>query len=370
VEFTACWEREWRFIISARKCFEGGPRTTCRINHRIFEADQRGQQIELWFFATNARKVTQEATMKTAIMGTGALGGYFGACLARAGHDVTFIARGQPLQAIRENGLQVKSPNGDFVVKPAKATDDPAEVGPVELILLCVKTYDAVTAAEQMKPMVGPQTVIIPVLNGIDHIETLRAILGAEHLLGGMASLSTYVVSPAVIQHVFTFRYALEFGELAGGTSERVQALQQVLVAAGGQVVPNIAERMWWKFAVNCGYGVLCLARANLGVISSFPELMDLLAQCWREAAAVGTAKGVKFEETFIEDTLKAVRTLPAQTKPSTLLDLERGRRLEIDAFNGSVSRMGKALGVPTPVNDFVYACLKPWLNGSPAMVA
>src|SRR5574341_742455 len=156
--------------------------------------------------------------MRIAIMGTGGLGGFFGGQLARVGLDVTFIARGRHLDAIRENGLQVRSPDGDFLVKPARASANPAEVGPVDLILFCVKAYDAATAAAQMRPMLGTRTLVLPLLNGIDHIELLARVYGAEHVLGGIAACGAHIVAPGVIQHISL--NSITFGEMSGGLSE------------------------------------------------------------------------------------------------------------------------------------------------------
>jgi 2-dehydropantoate 2-reductase len=162
--------------------------------------------------------------MKIAIMGTGGMGGYLGGRLAHAGRDVTFIARGRQLEAIRQHGLQVKSAPGNFLVQPARATDDPAEVGPVDLILFCVKTYEVAPAAEAIRPMVGPQTAIIPVLNGVKHIERLGAGLGPAHVLGGLAGITAHVAAPGVIEQIGVHNL-LEFGEMGGGLSERGETI-------------------------------------------------------------------------------------------------------------------------------------------------
>ena len=303
--------------------------------------------------------------MKIAVMGTGGLGGYFGGRLAHAGLDVTFIARGQHLQAIRENGLQVKSPNGDFVVSPAQATDNPAEVGVVDLILFCVKAYDAVSAAEQMKPMVGPQTVIIPVLNGIDHVEKISAVVGAEHVLGGWAVISAHLDAPGVIQHLAL--HDLYFGEVDGGHSARVDLIQRTLAvdSLNALAEPNILLGMWRKYVGICGVGVFSVARGNGAVVLGTPETIDLIHQCMLEVVAVGQAKGVAIDNSVADYWMNFTHSLPPHYKPSMLVDLEHGRRLEVESLNGAVSRMGKELGVPTPVNDFIYACLKPWANSA-----
>jgi len=306
--------------------------------------------------------------MKIAIMGTGGLGGYFGGRLAHAGLDVTFIARGAHLQAIRENGLQVKSPTGDFLVKPAKATDNPAEVGPVDLILFCVKAYDAASAAEQMKPMVGAQTTVIPMLNGIGHIETLNAIVGSEHILGGCTNANSHIAAPGVIQYVTSLSGMVAFGELQGGSSTRCESIQQALAAGnfGAAADPNIVYKLWDKFVGVCAFALCCVVRGNYGVTAGCPEALELVFQAATEVVAVGQAKGVKFPASTVDDFRKGVAKLPPHVKSSMMIALERGHRLEVEHLNGVVSRYGKELGVPTPVNDFIYACLKPWANGAP----
>ncbi len=304
--------------------------------------------------------------MKIAIMGTGGLGGYFGGRLAHAGLDVTFIARGQHLQAIRANGLPVKSPNGDFLIKPAQATDHPTDVGPVDLILFCTKAYDLESAAQQMKPLVGAHTAIIPVLNGIDHIEKLNAIVGEKHVLGGLAAISAHKLSAGVIEHVGTL-HRLEFGEIEGGLSPRVEAIRQTFAAGGFEAVavPNIAERMWRKLVLISGMGMCSVVRGPVGVVRRSPETFALVCRAMAETIAVARAKGVAFGDALLSEVTDYARALPSEERPSMLVDLEHGRRLEVESLNGTVSRYGKELGVSTPVNDFIYACLKPYVNGT-----
>jgi 2-dehydropantoate 2-reductase len=303
--------------------------------------------------------------MKIAVVGSGGMGGYLGGRLAQAGRDVTFIARGQHLQTIRHNGLQVQSPAGSFVIKPAKATNDPAEVGPVDLILLCVKSYDVLEATQMMQPMVGAQTAIIPVQNGIDHIETLGAILDAAHVMGGVGRISAHVASPGVIQHNES-PGILEFGELSGGLTTRCETIKQTLAVDGFEVFarPNIAERMWWKFAGMCGGGVFCVTRGSRRLVW-IPEVRELCRQTIAEVVAVARAKGIPLSDSVPDEKVRLWDN-HSEFKPSMLVDLERNRRLELEVLNGAVSRFGKALGMPTPVNDFIYACLKPYVNGLP----
>lgn len=303
--------------------------------------------------------------MKIAIMGSGGLGGYLGGCLAQAGQDVTLIARGRQLEAIRHNGLRVRSHLGEFQVKPVQATDHPAEVGPVDLILFCVKTYDLLPAAEQIKPMVGPQTAIIPVLNGIDHLESLSQIAGEEHVLGGLSSMTAHVVEPGVVERVGKHGN-LEFGELQGGISARCAAIEQVLAIEGiqGKAVPNIMASMWQKFAAICGMGIFSVVRGDAATLRRAPETFNLVLAAIREGMDVATARGVYLDSALLNYVKTFLEGLPGSFKPSMLVDLEHGRRLEVEALNGTLARLGREVGVPTPVNDFIYACLKPYANG------
>lgn len=305
--------------------------------------------------------------MKIAIMGTGGMGGYIGGQLALAGREVIFIARGEHLKAIQQHGLRIASPSGDFEIKPAHATDNPEEVGVVDLILFCVKTYDAVEAAKLIKPMIGPNTAVLPVLNGVDHIEQLNELCGAEHVLGGVAVIGANISEPGVIKH-FAF-YSLVFGEIGGGISSRCKKIQQVLAVDGLEVeaVPNILERMWWKFSGICGVGgVFTVMRGNKETIFRFEETRSLIHQAIAEVVRVAQTKGFPLADSVPDDILSVISNAPPHYKPSTLVDLERGNRLETEALNGALSRHGKEMGVPTPVNDFIYACLKPYANGNP----
>lgn len=305
--------------------------------------------------------------MKIAVVGVGGLGGYIGGRLAQSGQDVTFIARGQRLAALRENGLQVRNPDGEFVIRPVQATNNPADVGPVDLIIFCVKTYDVDTAAKPLLPLVGPGTALLPVQNGIAHLEQLRAILGNEVVLGGMAMINAHSPAPGVIERPGGPHF-LEFGEIDGEVSARCTAIAQAIQATGIEAIvsPKIAERMWWKLVGVCGASVFCLMRANKGQVWDFAETRTLMHQILTEGVAVARAHGIALAPTLPDDMVKIADTFPSQYKPSLLVDLEHGRRLEIEAWNGALVRYGQAAGVPTPVNAVIYACLKPYANGRP----
>ena len=305
--------------------------------------------------------------MKIAVVGVGGLGGYIGGRLAQSGQDVTFLARGERLAALRQNGLQVRSPDGEFVIRPVQATDDPVEIGPVDLILFCVKTYDVETAAAPLRPLIGPETALLPVQNGIAHLEQLRAILGNEVVLGGMTLINAHSPAPGVIERPGG-SHRLEFGEMGQERSARCAAIAQAISAAGMEAVvsPKIAERMWWKLVGVCGASIFCLMRASKGQVWDFAETPALMHQVLTEAVAVANAHGIALAPTLPDEMVKIAATAPPQYKPSLLVDLEQGRRLEIEAWNGALVRYGKAAGVPTPVNEVIYACLKPYANGKP----
>jgi 2-dehydropantoate 2-reductase len=304
--------------------------------------------------------------MKIVVMGAGGLGGYLGGWLAHTGQEVTFLARGERLRVMREQGLQVRGPEGNFTLKPVAVTENPAAVGPVDLILFCVKTYDVADAAALVAPLVGAQTAVLPVQNGVRHIEQLQSILGADAILGGMTLIGAHSTIPGVVESMGTSKL-LEFGELNGDLSPRCQQIETALKKAGvdARAVPNVEERMWWKFAGICGAGVFALLRGTKAQVWGTPEVRELVRRAVAEAVAVAHAKNIELSDSFPDDAVKLFGKMPPHYKPSMLVDLEQGRRLELEAWNGALSHLGKKTGVPTPVNDFVYACLKPYVNGS-----
>jgi 2-dehydropantoate 2-reductase len=300
-----------------------------------------------------------------AVMGAGGLGGFIGGVLARKGLEISFLARGQHLEAILRSGLRVESPSGNFTIKPANATADPSEVGVVDLILFCVKSYDVLEAIEMMKPMLGSQTLILPVLNGVEHIDQMRDHLGADHVLGGLAMIGSNIAEPGLVRHYAL--NSLEFGEIEGGISDRCMNIQQALAndIIDIEAVANVLERMWWKFASICGAGVFTVMRGKKELVWDFPETRDLIRSALNEVVAVAHAKGIALPSSVVDEMLAVAEGMPPHYKPSTLVDLEKGNRLEIEALNGALSRYGRQVGVATPVNDFIYACLKPHTSGS-----
>jgi 2-dehydropantoate 2-reductase len=305
--------------------------------------------------------------MRVTVMGSGGTGGYFGGLLARAGEDVTLVARGAHLAAIRAKGLTVKSRlRGDFTV-PARATDDPGEAGSADLVLFCVKAYDTEGAAERLRPAVGPDTVILPVQNGIDSAERIGRVLGPGGVIGGLAAVSSVVAAPGVIEHR-AGPDIIQLGELDGRATPRVERVAEALRRAGitVQLRPDIRVALWEKFVLICGLsGLTALTRLPIGAVLACPETRSLYRQTMDETHAVGRSAGVALPDGITERTLKFFEGSDPAIRGSLYYDLAAGRRLEIETLNGTVVRLGREHGVPTPANFAVYAALKPYAGGA-----
>jgi len=295
-------------------------------------------------------------------MGTGGVGGYYGGLLAQQGYEVTFIARGEHLKAIQENGLQVKSVHGDFHVKPAQATDDPAQIGPVDLAIFCTKTYSIEEAAEQIKPLVGSATTILPLQNGIDAADRIGATLGMEHLIGGVTWISSAVEAPGIIKQVSQFRRVV-IGELNGQVTSRAQAIHKAFEKTGitAELSENILKVLWTKFVfISTASSLGSLTRLTIGEYRSVPETRVMMTSLMQEVEAVAKARGVELDEDVVQKSLDFIDNAAPQIKPSMQLDVEAGRRSEIEAMIGVIGRKGRDSGVPTPIADMVYASLLP----------
>jgi 2-dehydropantoate 2-reductase len=300
--------------------------------------------------------------MKILIMGTGGVGGYYGGLLAQQGNDVTFIARGAHLYALRHEGLKVKSVHGDFQVFPANATDDPINVGPVDLIFFCVKTYNTDGAAQAIRPAVGHRTVVMSLQNGVDAAERIGKVVGAEHVVGGVTWLSSAVVEPGVIKQISQFR-RIAFGELSGERSERIQSIYEVLTQTGitVEISENIQKVLWTKLVfITAVSSIGSLTRLPMGDYRSIPETRSLLSSIMQEVESVARAQGVNLDEDVVQQWLDFIDNAAPTIKPSMQLDVEAGHRTELESMIGIVGQKGRELGVPTPVSDFVYASLLP----------
>jgi len=295
-------------------------------------------------------------------MGSGGVGGYYGGLLPHAGYDVTFIARGAHLQAIRTSGLQVKSVHGDFTIAPAKATDAPAELGPAELVLVCVKTNDTDQAAQAIKPMAGPGTTVMSLQNGIDAAERIGAVVGIEHMLAGSTWISSAIEAPGVIRQMSQFR-RIVLGEFDGQVTPRAQAVFDAFNSTGTTVElsDNILKVVWTKFVFIASIsGVGSLTRLEIGDYRAVPETRALLVALMREVEAVARASSVRLDADVVEQTLAFVDSSAPSIKPSMQRDVEAGRRSELDSTIGVVVRKGRKLGVPTPLAEMVYSALLP----------
>jgi 2-dehydropantoate 2-reductase len=306
--------------------------------------------------------------MRIAVVGAGGVGGGFGAALAKAGADVTFIARGAHLAAMKSTGLKIEGGRGETHLVPTQATDDPKTVGPVDYVLFCVKLWDVESAGEHIKPLVGPSTAVIPLQNGIDAPERLAPILGKQAVMGGVAQISASIVAPGVIRQVGTFMRLL-FGELDGSPSARGEALRAMCAKAGFDVTlsDQIVTELWMKFillATNAS--VVAVARQPIGKLRDDPDMQPQFVAAYNEVIAVGKARGVTLPADALDRMLAFNKGAPPTMKPSMALDLERGNRIELPWLGGKVVELGRQLGVQTPTHAFMYAALKPYVMGTP----
>ncbi|MCY4415681.1 MAG: 2-dehydropantoate 2-reductase [Chloroflexi bacterium] len=302
--------------------------------------------------------------MDIAVMGAGGVGGYFGGLLARAGNNVTFIARGAHLAAMRSNGLRVISSNdGEFVV-PGQATDKPAEVGHQELVLFTVKMYHNEDAITAIAPMVGPDTIVLTLQNGIDNGERLAEVYGPDRVMIGSAYLEGRIAEPGIVTQGGPG--AASFGERTTGITERGKRLLDVFQTAGWRVelLENMTGMLWKKFAYLSGSAGVCAASGcAYGELRSVPETRSAIQEAIAEALAVGEAAGAPLEPDSLEWSMNALDNFPATGMASLAKDFAEGQPVELEGLTGTVIRMGRQHGVPTPINNALYAVLKPRAN-------
>ena len=307
--------------------------------------------------------------MKFAILGSGAVGGYFGAKLARAGQDVTFIARGAHLEAIRANGLAVKSPTlGDFHVRAA-AESDTTKIGPVDVVMVAVKAYDNATALPMLTPMIGPDTVVLTLQNGVDSVNEVAAVVGEAHVLGGTTYVATALEGPGLIVQTGVHR-SIIFGEVFGEhrqVSPRVQAIADIFATADIQVTPVADARVpiWDKFVYLVAFsGFTGASRLAIGHLWKFPHVQEMFYATSREIAAIAQAEGVTISANRFDTLKDYMDHIPPTTRSSLLIDLEQGKRIEVEALQGAAVRRAQRLGVPVPITATLYAVLKAWETG------
>lgn len=301
--------------------------------------------------------------MRVAVIGSGGVGGFVGGRLAKAGHEVAFLARGEHLRALQQHGLRVRSTDGDFDIPSVTATDQPGELGPADLFLFTVKTYDTEATAALLNPLLQPGSTVLTLQNGVDNHARIDAILGEGVALPGTIRIETTIAEPGVIAHTSPF-YLIRFGEERGDAaprSERVERLSAAFAEAGlkASVPRDMRVDLWSKYLQIVSFaGLSTLARANLGEILASPELTETFAAIMNEVAAVAKAKGVDLGADAVEKQLAANRGMHPSFKSSMQRDLERGKRLEVDAITGVLVRLGAKHGVPTPVTACVNAVL------------
>ncbi len=304
--------------------------------------------------------------MKIVMMGSGGVGGYFGARLAQAGHEVTFVARGAHLQAIRNNGLRIKSELGDAHVQPARAVEEPAEAGLADAIVVAVKLWDLESAAQAIRPIAGAQTIVVSLQNGVDKDDVLASAVGKEHVIGGVTHIAAVIEKPGVIAQTGKMQ-RVTLGELDGSRSARVEALAAALQAGGVEAVvsDDIRRITWEKFVFLTSIsGMTALTRKPVGAVREHPATRAMLLDALREAAAVARSEGVALPEGLADQQMKMIDGLAPAMLSSMAQDLLRQRPLELEWLSGSVLRRGEARGVPTPAHRGIYAGLVLYAKG------
>ncbi|MEQ5802788.1 2-dehydropantoate 2-reductase [Halomonas sp. H10-9-1] len=301
--------------------------------------------------------------MRFAIMGSGGVGGYFGARLAEAGHAVTFIARGEHLAAMRRDGLEVSSIEGNLHLDSVDATDDPREVGEVEAIIVAVKAWQVREAAEAIRPMLGPETLVVPLENGVEAADTLAEALGEAHVLEGLCGILAWQEAPGHIRHAGVSPF-VRFGERDNHPSKRGERLKAAFDAAHGvtaEIPDDIQAAVWSKFLFICAMsGIGAITRAPIGVTRRLPETRELIEAILAEIAAVARARGIALPADAEARALHFIDALPAASTASMQRDIMDGRPSELESQNGAVVRLGREAGVATPVNALIHAALLP----------
>jgi 2-dehydropantoate 2-reductase len=300
--------------------------------------------------------------MRVAIFGAGGAGGYFGARLAKAGEDVVWIARGAQLEALRSRGLRVESVDGDFALGPLPASDDPAHFGVVDAILLGVKVWQVPAAAAALRPLLGPDTFVVPLQNGVEAAGEVNAVLGARRAVGGVAKIFCFLVEPGHLRRPGG-PAAIVIGELDNRRSDRLERLRDALQRAGlgAEIPPDIHVALWEKFLFVASAGGLgAVTRAPIGIVRSVPETRALLLLAMEEIRAVGRARGIALPDDVVARTMAFVDSLPPAGTASLQRDLAAGRRSELDWWSGAVVRLGAEAGVATPIHTFIYRSLLP----------
>ena len=300
--------------------------------------------------------------MNIVIYGTGGVGGYFGTRLAQAGNNVTFIARGKHLEAIKEKGLQLKSSKGNYLVYPANATSSISEIKKIDLILICVKTWQLNDAAEKIKAVLNENTILISLLNGVENTTILGAIIDKKHILGGLCKVVSKIEDYGIINHI-SYEPTIVFGELDNTKTERVLLLEQIFLNSGitTKLATDIQYEIWTKFLfISTISAIGALTRANIGEMLASVEIKKIMQQTAEEILSIAKASEVNLPENIIGNQFQIIENQPYNTTSSLQRDIMEGKPSELEAQNGTVVKMGKELGIPTPINAFIYNCLLP----------
>ncbi|MBT8318015.1 MAG: 2-dehydropantoate 2-reductase [Lutibacter sp.] len=303
--------------------------------------------------------------MNIVIYGTGGVGGYFGARLAQAGNNVTFIARGKHLEVIQKKGLQLRSYKGDYLVHPAKATSTISEVKDIDLVLICVKTWQLEEVAAKLKPILNEKMMIISLLNGVENTDILCKILDQKNVLGGLCKVVSMVEDFGVINHV-SYEPTIVFGEIDNGKTIRAIQLEKLFLNAGitTKLASNIQQEIWTKFLfITTISAIGALTRATVGEMISSPQIKEMMYKTSVEILAVAKAKGVYLPDNILEKQFQLIESQPFETTSSLQRDMMEAKPSELEAQNGAIVKMGLDLGIPTPVNSFIYHCLLPQEN-------
>jgi len=303
--------------------------------------------------------------MKIAVMGAGGVGGYFGGRLAQAGHEVSFVARGRHLEALRSKGLTLKSALGEATMN-VKAAQNPAELGDADIVLFAVKLWDTESAAQQIRPLLEKGGMVIPFQNGVESIERIGKVLGPERVMGGAAYIAGRIAEPGVISQIGAMA-RLRFGPVLPAQKKAAEAFLAACQGAkiDAELTDDIVKVLWEKFVLLVAVSATTtVTRSTLGVVRADPDLRWLLETVMRETWALGRKRGVKLADDFVAQTVKFVDGLPAEMRASMAADLEAGGKLEAPWLSGAVARMSREAGLEAPANRTVFAALKPYVDG------
>lgn len=307
--------------------------------------------------------------MRIAVVGSGGVGGFYGGRLQQGGAEVIFVARGAHLAAMRENGLLIENETqGNLHLPKVTATDDIRHIGPVDLVLLGVKMWDLAAMAQQIRPLVGPDTAVLSLQNGVIKDDILRNVFGAQAVMGGVAYVGTHIARPGVIRQVGALQ-RMVFGEYDGKRSARAEALLAHALAGGiqGEISPDIRRTLWEKYTFLVGLsGTTATMRSTIGAIRTHPRARDFLYRLMQEVVAVGRAHGVALPADYADDRIAFADSVPVDMNSSLHHDLASGNRLEVEWLAGGVVKLGEAVGVPTPANRAVWDILAMYADGTP----